>query len=234
MIDVYNTRILPPDARTQALILKHKQEETSEEARRLKYALALAQVPEAYWTLQMRGIPESEATRDVRKYVQNIERFVLRDHLGLFLFGGAGVGKTFLVSHIARKALEHEFSVWFHDTIVFRGLVTTAAKSSGDGPDALLRLRTTISRADLLIVDGILQGDENERIRNQIYKRLEEILRMRQNFGATIFTQTVVDKTRRFPFPDDIMSLIEGMMHKVKVEGRDLRKNAATKKFQQI
>ncbi len=239
-LDLYKLKIVTLDEKTRAIMRTCPEEAkqwTTRDVTNTLYAFAMCQIPRSFWYQRIKTLPcgETKAVKDILQYVEHLDEFVNKEHVGLLISGSPGVGKTFLASHIAKQAVQRNFSVWFYDNARFTDDVMKAMKNK----DVEHRLNTIISKADILIIDNLGRGWEGK-IHPLMCNKLESILEVRHKRGATIFTMLTPNVAKNSEvktkmLPERLVSLIQEMMHVIKIQGvKDMRQQAAKNAFKKV
>ncbi|MFH2231898.1 MAG: ATP-binding protein [Patescibacteria group bacterium] len=195
----------------------------------LSQAYTYAQIPQHFWNKKLEGIKDPESVKKIQKYARNIDKCLTEKHLGLFLYGQHGVGKSFLAAYIAMYAIRKDFSAWFYDGEQFKQDLFKAMKDQ----DTKRKLNRIMRKADLLILDNMtIKRESDGKAQPFIQEQLEILLRRRQNVGALIITSA--GNNASLIFEGVVQSLLEEMTYTIRVGGSDLRKQVSTTKFAEL
>lgn len=231
MVSVFTQRLVVPDETTVERLRKIRKsknwsQDTLGEMDRLQ-ALAYAQIPEDLIELKIAQIQDRKALQVVGRYYKKIQLCVEDKHIGLFFYGDHGVGKTFLASFVAIKAVERDIPTWFYS---YDKLLKDVMNFKDDAIKT--RHETIVRETGLLILDGLDSQNASERMRVMLKEKLAYILRTRRNIGATIITAK--SNTNNSLFDPYIESLLDEMVYPIHVNGPNLRANACKARFEQI
>jgi len=238
-IDLYKLRIVPLDAKTLTVMRACPEEAkrwTDPDVERTLYAFAMCQIPKSYWYHKIQTLPcgSNQFTNDVESYVEHLDEFINKQHVGLLISGSPGVGKTFLAAHIAKQAVQQNFSVWFYDNNNFTKDVMDAMRDKS----VERRVDTITNKAEVLIIDNVMNGWTGK-IHPLMCNKLESILEARRGRGVTIFTTLIQEATNKEenqkPMPPRLWSLVQEAMHVIKIKGvQDMRPLKAKNVFKQV
>jgi len=151
-----------------------------------------------------------------------------KDNIGFILYGGVGIGKTYLVSCIANSLLEQYVPVIIISSIALLGRYKKAYQDK----QAEVTITNNLQQADLLIIDDL--GAENDT--NWVKEKLYEIIdsRYRDSKPTIITTNLTLEQLQNKLTGEDGITrtydrLLE-MCYPIRVQGKSRRINAYNNK----
>lgn len=170
-------------------------------------------------------------------YIENIERLVLEDNIGIYLFGGTGVGKTttavtilneYVIERVrlhlkGKRKIDKQVGHFIKSADLqniynsqFRGNVEVQNNASAK----YYRYKDIMMTAELLVIDDIATRDTTESFKNELFEIIDH--RAINNL-TTIFTSNESLKDLPKYVGDRIASRIEGMTKPMLLKGKDNR-----------
>lgn len=139
----------------------------------------------------------------------------------LFIYGAAGVGKTFLINCIAKELLESSYSVIYMSAIRFFEVLADASFHKGNN---LTDYESTVQRdlydCDLLIIDDLGTEVANSFTASTLFNCINE--RSMRKKPIIISTNLALENLRDI-YSDRVFSRIASNYKMLKIFGRDLR-----------
>ena len=170
--------------------------------------------------------------KDVVDGIKSIVTSQISERAGLYLYGGAGVGKTHIACAIATKILDSGIDVVFYNTGDFlEKLREEFSSGTKDDDDYRGLFRETMDFEGVIIFDDI--GSEKvsewaiERLYLIINKKWEDVM-------PIIFTSNVDMEILSARLGDRIASRVKGMCEIIHLEGQDKRINMNIKNNETI
>ncbi len=158
-----------------------------------------------------------EALRVCKDFVANFEK----SSQNLFIYGGAGRGKTFLVNCIAKELLESSHSVIYMSAIHFFEVLADASFHKGSN---LSDYESTVQRdlydCDLLIIDDLGTEMANSFTASSLFNCINE--RSIRKKPIIISTNLALENLRDL-YSDRVFSRIASNYKMLKIFGHDLR-----------
>jgi DNA replication protein DnaC len=166
--------------------------------------MQIAMFPERYWTAKLSDIPDMVYRKSIVSYIDNIDKHV-RNGEGLLLWGPNGQGKTYDAIVVGKYARLHSFSVKF--------VLAYELAFMSRQPDWYEKYDIMID-CDLLIIDDLGKEHNNLVVRDIVLKRYSKK-------KSVIITTNVVDIEK--DYEQTFLSVLKGMVMRLKIEGRDFR-----------
>ncbi len=177
-------------------------------------------IPDIYWTKHWTDYiaPDRETIESVRKYIDRLDELYVKS-VGLYLYGGFGVGKTGLLVEVLKQAIK-KYSVSF---LFFPDLIHTLSAFDSVSGEERARVEDLLTTSDFLLLDDIGREYRKEGS-SWVGANIDQYFRKRVNNGLpTLMTSNFsLDKAREF-YGESILSVFRGSLIPIKVEGRDFR-----------
>ncbi len=143
-----------------------------------------------------------------------------RERKNLFIYGGTGVGKTYLSNCIAKALIEEGYKVMYISSpSMFELMSDYAYNKEPDNYDIKLKLNK-IKNDVLLILDDLGTEGSNSFTNSQLYNLLND----RLNRGlSTVITSNIMLRELKNKYDERIYSRIVGEYSMIKLIGEDLR-----------
>lgn len=170
-------------------------------------------IPKDLWDVQFAGIQEPNKP-SAGNYVRNIVPLVLRGY-GMWLLGGAGVGKSAIAAILAKAALAHRFRCYFTTLPDFRERLVTKAEYMEDV--TYMQRATT---CELLVVDDLNEHNAENRIFG--ISDIRDLIRKRVSSRLATIVTTQLPPARLNQLLFDTFSSSRHRMPVFTVTGRDL------------
>lgn len=158
-----------------------------------------------------------DALNVCRDFVHNFDS----SSQNLFIYGAAGVGKTFLINCIAKELLESSCSVIYMSAIRFFEVLADASFHKGGN---LTAYESTVQRdlydCDLLIIDDLGTEVANSFTASSLFNCINE--RILRKKPVIISTNLALENLRDM-YSDRVFSRIASNYKMLKIFGRDLR-----------
>lgn len=150
------------------------------------------------------------------------------DNIGFILYGGVGIGKTYLVSCIANALLEQYVPVIITSSIALLGRY----KKSYLDKQAEVIITSNLQQADLLIIDDLGAENDTTWVKEKLYEIID--CRYRDSKPTIITTNLTLEQLREKLTGDDGVTrtydrLLE-MCYPIKLQGKSRRINAYNNK----
>jgi DNA replication protein DnaC len=175
------------------------------------------------WTFEKDNHRKPQYTEAAKKYVENFETFK-RQGKGLLLYGDVGTGKSFMSCCIANALLDKGYRVL---VTTFSRIEKTMFGMKGDRQEYL----DSLNRYDLLVLDDLGAERDTEYMNEIVYNVIDG--RSRINLPLIVTSNITAHELKN---PKDtnskrIISRLLKMCHPIKVDGEDMRKQAAVESF---
>lgn len=201
----------------------------------LMVELAYANIPIEYWFLSLKGLKCSTIVKDkIKRYCSKIKN-AKKYGLGLCLFGQYGRGKTFLSTHILKKAVLAGYSIYLTNLAELLNDIKMSFNLEGEElKNHHIEMDKYYIESDFLVMDNL----------NQEYKRigsdftavmLDEFLRKRNsNKKVTILTTNSDPNKLKGSYGSAVFSILQGCTKLIKVTGKDNRKDKSEELWKKI
>jgi len=211
---------------------KQKEEKEKKEKQDQKIALLKKIIPPRFFHASFEAAKEinPEIVKKAWDWVKLLEYTPMEQLKGLFLFGGYGVGKTFLACCIAKEILlSTSFEVEFFSVPeMLERMRREQGRIRGSLIDNLIVDRgDKITKKQVLILDDIGQ----ERVTDWVAEQVFILINNRyENYLPTIFTSNCNSAELERNLGGAIISRIFEMCDILKLMGEDLRKKIGSKR----
>lgn len=160
-------------------------------------------------------------------YTKNWQQ-MKKDNIGFILYGGVGIGKTYLVSCIANRLLEQYIPVIIISSIALLGRYKKAYMDK----QAEVIITNNLQQADLLIVDDLGAENDTTWVKEKIYEIIDS--RYRDSKPTIITTNLTLQQLQDKLTGEDGVTrtydrLLE-MCYPIRVQGKSRRINAYNNK----
>ena len=150
------------------------------------------------------------------------------DNIGFILYGGVGIGKTYLVSCIANTLLEQYVPVIITSSIALLGRYKKAYQDK----EAEVIITSNLQQADLLIIDDLGAENDTTWVKEKLYEIIDS--RYRDSKPTIITTNLTLEQLREKLTGDDGVTrtydrLLE-MCYPIRLQGKSRRINAYNNK----
>ena len=150
------------------------------------------------------------------------------DNIGFILYGGVGIGKTYLVSCIANTLLEQYVPVIITSSIALLGRYKKAYLDK----QAEVIITSNLQQADLLIIDDLGAENDTTWVKEKLYEIIDS--RYRDSKPTIITTNLTLEQLREKLTGEDGVTrtydrLLE-MCYPIRVQGKSRRINAYNNK----
>lgn len=169
------------------------------------------------------GVKECEDLKTFMiDYLNNLYKYLYYNK-GIFFYGSNGVGKSLLASLIVKEAYTCRYS---SQRLTFHRYVQVYTESWGARDSSSKEMSETslesIKNTELLVIEEV--GKEiDSRITAPI---LEDLLRHREDHSlATVICTNLTIPNFKEKYGESILSLVQGNMTPVKMEGKDQREH---------
>ena len=199
-----------------------------------KAQMARANIPPEFWDLELdylaRKSTESSqrlAIRLVKKYIRKID-IVRKYGFGFLFLGSCGVGKTSLQMAILKAALKRNYSAYFITLPnIFRQIYM-----GFKFPNVLSELQDILYKTDFLAIGELGKDYHREGASLFAISEFDTIFReRRQNCLPTSLDSNLTETEVLNIYGDSIVSLFASRLKKLKITGRDYRKDQQQKEF---
>lgn len=151
-----------------------------------------------------------------------------KDNIGFILYGGVGIGKTYLVSCIANNLLEQYIPVIITSSIALLGRYKQAYMDK----QAEVTITSNLQQADLLIIDDLGAENDTTWVKEKIYEIIDS--RYRDSKPTIITTNLTLQQLQEKLTGDDGVTrtydrLLE-MCYPIRLQGKSRRINAYNNK----
>ena len=175
----------------------------------------LGYYPESF-TYKDRVINAREMMASNLKYCMDYVRDFGPDSAGIFMYGGTGLGKTFLSGCIAKELLKKGVSVAFDSIQNYLREIENEHFGRSDGTDTL----ETLLNAELVILDDLGSEFSSSFNSSAVYN----IINSRLNMGKpTIVSSNLSLSELAEKYDDRIISRLTGMFFTLRFIGEDIR-----------
>lgn len=160
-------------------------------------------------------------------YIRNWEQ-MKKDNIGFILYGGVGIGKTYLVSCIANSLLEQYIPVIIISSIALLGKYKKAYMDK----QAEVTITNNLQQADLLIIDDLGAENDTAWVKEKIYEIIDS--RYRDSKPTIITTNLTLQQLQEKLTGEDGITrtydrLLE-MCYPIRLQGKSRRINAYNEK----
>jgi len=150
------------------------------------------------------------------------------NNIGFILYGGVGIGKTYLVSCIANTLLEQYVPVIITSSIALLGRYKKAYQDK----EAEVIITSNLQQADLLIIDDLGAENDTTWVKEKLYEIIDS--RYRDSKPTIITTNLTLEQLREKLTGDDGVTrtydrLLE-MCYPIRLQGKSRRINAYNNK----
>ena len=151
-----------------------------------------------------------------------------KDNIGFILYGGVGIGKTYLVSCIANTLLEQYIPVIITSSIALLGRY----KKTYMDKQAEVTITNNLQQADLLIIDDLGAENDTAWVKEKIYEIIDS--RYRDSKPTIITTNLTLQQLQEKLTGEDGITrtydrLLE-MCYPIRLQGKSRRINAYNEK----
>jgi DNA replication protein DnaC len=189
---------------------------------------AEAGIPELYWEKKITDYtaPDKDSLRTIMNYIDRLKEMYRRG-IGLYFWGGFGVGKTGLIVEILKSAILAEFNckfLFFPETIHALTSFDTVSSEKRE------RVESELVNSDILVLDDI--GREYRRMgSNWVGSNIDAYFRSRVNAGLpTLMTSNFSFGKIEELYGSSIASIFRGSLVDVEVRGSDFREVEGNRK----
>lgn len=184
--------------------------------------MTVAGVPERYWEANLPDYPESYKGYSACAAFHKDVVEMLRDGLGLILYGPPGHGKTRMACALLKQAMRHCASAVFLETNQMQRLIID--KNVELGIQSSRPIMEIAESADLLVLDDL--GAEHSK--DWLKAQVEALLRFRiARKRSTIVTTNLAMHDLAGIYGAGLVSVLKEALYPTKVEGNDWRSDAA-------